>query len=180
MLTLPGDCGRARPTTAPRKGPLMNSPYLDRHCRSHQEALAAAAPPPRARKRGRTVKRDGPHPIDIHVGQRVRLRRILLGLSQEKLAERIGFTFQQLQKYERGANRISCSVLHSLSQALEVPVSFFFDDLAGVDLPAGLESDQLTKRETLELVRNFYSIDQPARDSIYAMVAGLSKALSAS
>ena len=73
-------------------------------------------------------KGDKPNPIDVHVGSRVRLRRNMLGLSQEKLGEAIGLTFQQVQKYERGANRIGASRLHDLSRVLDVPVSFFFDD----------------------------------------------------
>lgn len=70
-----------------------------------------------------------PNPIDVHVGQRVRLRRMLLGMSQEKLGEQLGLTFQQIQKYERGTNRIGSSRLYMLSQILDVPVSFFFDDM---------------------------------------------------
>ncbi|QDH17080.1 helix-turn-helix domain-containing protein [Swingsia samuiensis] len=68
-------------------------------------------------------------PVDVHVGNRIRLRRTLMGLSQEKLAEALGLTFQQVQKYERGANRVSASRLHDLSHILDVPVGFFFDDM---------------------------------------------------
>ena len=71
-----------------------------------------------------------PNPIDVHVGGRVRLRRTLLGLSQEKLGEAIGLTFQQVQKYERGANRIGASRLFDLSRVLDVPVGYFFDDMS--------------------------------------------------
>src|SRR6266481_2040021 len=81
-----------------------------------------------ARRPGRQ-RGDKPNPIDVHVGSRVRLRRNMLGLSQEKLGEAIGLTFQQVQKYERGANRIGASRLHDLSRVLDVPVSFFFDDM---------------------------------------------------
>src|SRR3546814_14208536 len=70
-----------------------------------------------------------PNPVDVHVGGRVRLRRTLLGLSQEKLGEALGLTFQQVQKYERGANRIGASRMFDLSRVLDVPVSFFFDDM---------------------------------------------------
>ena len=70
-----------------------------------------------------------PNPVDVHVGTRMRLRRTLLGLSQEKLGAAIGLTFQQVQKYERGANRISASRLFDLARILDVPVSFFFDDM---------------------------------------------------
>src|SRR5512147_126443 len=104
-----------------------------------------------------------PNPVDIHVGSRVRLRRTLLGLSQEKLGEAVGLTFQQIQKYERGANRIGASRLFEFSRILDVPVSFFFDDMServtGTDGPAAagmadqpqsaLEPDPLTRRETL-------------------------------
>lgn len=72
---------------------------------------------------------DGPDPIDVHVGRRVRLRRKELGLSQERLAEALGLTFQQVQKYERGANRISASTLFKISRIMEAPVSYFFDGL---------------------------------------------------
>jgi transcriptional regulator with XRE-family HTH domain len=116
-----------------------------------------------------------PNPVDIHVGSRVRLRRTLLGLSQEKLGEAVGLTFQQIQKYERGANRIGASRLFEFSRILDVPVSFFFDDmaekmkageapgvLAAADQPqAPLEPDPLTRRETLELVRAYYRISDP-------------------
>jgi len=118
-----------------------------------------------------------PNPIDVHVGSRVRLRRTLLGMSQEKLGEAIGLTFQQVQKYERGANRIGASRLFDLSRVLDVPVSFFFDDMpedaaaAPIDddeeggeeraAPA-YEPDPMAKRETLELVRAYYRIGDPS------------------
>jgi len=125
-----------------------------------------------------------PNPIDIHVGKRLRLRRTLLGMSQERLGESLGLTFQQVQKYERGANRIGSSRLFELGQILDVPVSFFFDDMPGAaggspqgihgggsmglaeegatfehDLDDGLSLD---KRETLELIRAYYRIGDPA------------------
>lgn len=114
-----------------------------------------------------------PNPVDVHVGGRVRLRRTLLGLSQEKLGEAVGLTFQQIQKYERGANRIGSSRLYELSRILDVPVSFFFDDMPDdIKTPEGrmarsrrgydsLESDPLARRETLELVRAYYRITDP-------------------
>lgn len=117
-----------------------------------------------------------PNPVDIHVGKRVRLRRTLLGISQEKLGDAIGLTFQQVQKYERGANRIGSSRLFDLSRVLDVPVSFFFDDMppeisestsaSGTESIARAgdngEADPLAKRETLELVRAYYRIKDPA------------------
>jgi transcriptional regulator with XRE-family HTH domain len=118
-------------------------------------------------------KSDRPNPIDVHVGSRVRLRRNMLGLSQEKLGEAIGLTFQQVQKYERGANRIGASRLLELSRVLDVPVEFFYDATDPVRAPAipsgfeeapqeGFDSDPLRKRETLELVESYYGITDPA------------------
>src|SRR3954463_10029808 len=109
-----------------------------------------------------------PNPIDVHVGSRVRLRRTLLGMSQEKLGEAIGLTFQQVQKYERGANRIGASRLFDLSRVLDVPVSFFFDDMPqdqdahtsaqggfGAEKPASFEPDPRRHGRTPERVRAY-------------------------
>jgi transcriptional regulator with XRE-family HTH domain len=81
-----------------------------------------------------------PNPIDIHVGSRVRLRRMMLGMSQEKLGEHLGITFQQIQKYEKGTNRIGASRLQHIASTLQVPVAFFFEDAPGTpgDPPGGL------------------------------------------
>src|ERR1044071_7899344 len=113
-------------------------------------------------------KTETPNPIDVRVGARLRLRRNMLGLSQEKLGEAIGLTFQQVQKYERGANRIGASRLWDLSRVLDCPVSFFFDEMdeeTASASPRNLsldtrdleprENDPMTKRETLELVRAY-------------------------
>jgi transcriptional regulator with XRE-family HTH domain len=132
--------------------------------------------PQRKRPVRRRPKLDHANPIDTHVGMRVRLRRTLLGMSQEKLGEAIGLTFQQVQKYERGANRIGASRLWELSNVLDVPVQFFFSDMteetvAQMNLitssqgtaqmsPPTYEPDPLARRETLELVRAYYRIDQ--------------------
>src|ERR1043166_6677295 len=122
--------------------------------------MSQARPP---RRPGRP-KIEAPNPIDVRVGARLRLRRNMLGLSQEKLGEAIGLTFQQVQKYERGANRIGASRLYELSRILDVPVSFFFDDPDPVRAPAmgfaeppaeAIESDPLYKPETRELVRTY-------------------------
>lgn len=110
-----------------------------------------------------------------------------MGLSQEKLGEAIGLTFQQVQKYERGANRIGASRLFDLSRVLDVPVSFFFDDMseevsaqsprliAGLSVePVMLETDSMTKRETLELVRAYYRITDPQlRKRIFELTKSL-------
>ncbi len=127
-----------------------------------------------------------PNPIDIHVGKRVRLRRTLLGMSQEKLGEALSLTFQQIQKYERGVNRIGSSRLYQLSKILDVPVSFFFDDMPPMEFPAigvneavvaTFEHDPMAKRETLELVRAYYRItDAGVRKRVFE----LTKAIAAS
>lgn len=109
-----------------------------------------------------------PNPVDVHVGHRVRVRRTLLGLSQDKLGQAIGLTFQQVQKYERGSNRISASRLFDLARILDVSVGYFFDDIDEPSAAKGLAEpaepfgpDPLTKRETLELVRAYYRIRDP-------------------
>jgi transcriptional regulator with XRE-family HTH domain len=111
--------------------------------------------------------------IDAHVGSRLRLRRLLLGISQEKLGGALGLTFQQIQKYERGANRVGASRLFDLSRVLDVPVSYFFADMpeeTAAVMPArlagkmsasrepSLDADVLLSKETAELVRAYYSI----------------------
>ena len=117
-------------------------------------------------------------PVDVHVGARIRLRRTLMGMSQERLGDALGLTFQQVQKYERGANRVGASRLFDLSRILDVPISFFYDNMpesmAGVvqqqprpmhgfaEQQSGFGGDDtMTKRETLELVRAYYRITDP-------------------
>jgi transcriptional regulator with XRE-family HTH domain len=102
---------------------------------------------------GDAGKKSRPRPIDVHVGSRIRLRRILLGVSHERLGEALGLTFQQVQKYESGVNRVGASRLFDLSRVLDVPISFFFDDVPDV---------MLSRRETLELVGAYYRILDPA------------------
>lgn len=131
-----------------------------------------------------------PNPVDIHVGSRLRLRRTLLGLSQEKLGASVGLTFQQIQKYERGANRIGASRLYAFSRVLDVPVSFFFDEMpdeisgksgkakGGLSerIQEEFSADPLAKRETLELVRAYYRIESA---SVRKRLFELAKSLSA-
>lgn len=128
-----------------------------------------------------------PNPVDIHVGARLRLRRTLKGMGQESLGDAVGLTFQQIQKYERGANRIGASRLFEFSKILSVPISFFFDDMPReLDthegrFDAGLsgnqrEADPMASREHLELVRSFMSIDDPTlKKAVYAMVKAAGK-----
>lgn len=129
---------------------------------------------------------ENPHPVDIYVGSRVRLCRTLKGLSQQKLAQALGLTFQQVQKYERGANRIGASRLFELSQILDVPPSFFFDGAPGGDgetsaAPGLSEADQtpfdserLFRREILEFVRAYDKISDPAvRKRLFELVKAI-------
>lgn len=116
--------------------------------------------------------------IDVHVGRRIRVRRTLLGMSQIVLAERVGITFQQVQKYERGTNQLAASRLYGFAGALEVPVDYFFQDIDNAESPPSpypespykdfTSSDDVTRRETLELARAFQSIEdaQTRRDLI--------------
>jgi transcriptional regulator with XRE-family HTH domain len=136
-------------------------------------------------------KEGRPSPIDVHVGSRIRLRRTLLGMSQERLGEALGLTFQQVQKYERGVNRVGASRLFDLSRVLDVPISFFFDDmpesLASTygshigrrttgfsDSQDGFADDALNRRETLELVRAYYRITDPAvRKRVFDLIKSM-------
>jgi transcriptional regulator with XRE-family HTH domain len=110
-----------------------------------------------------------PNPTDKHVGSRVRMRRLMLGMSQERLADQLGITFQQVQKYEKGVNRISASRLQQASQMLDVPVSFFFEQapqLTGngrghVDSPDGYVDNFLATSDGLALVKAFMRIGDP-------------------
>ncbi len=117
---------------------------------------------------------ENPEPVDIHVGGRVRMRRLFLGLSQEKLANAIGVSFQQLQKYERGTNRISASRLYALTKFLGVPVSWFFEDAPSDRRSASAAAasasregrnasvaDPMGASETVKLVRAYYQISDP-------------------
>jgi len=131
-----------------------------------------------------------PNPIDVHVGSRVRFRRMLLGMSQEKLAEKLGLTFQQIQKYEKGINRIGASRLFDLAQVLSVPVQFFYEEVPGngadvtAILPQGFAETSsgpetsivefLKSRDGLELNKAFVRIqDVKARRAIVDLVRSL-------
>lgn len=132
------------------------------------------------------------HPVDVHVGGRVRLRRVFLGYSQEKLANALGLTFQQIQKYERGANRISASKLYELSRILSVPVTYFFEGVesegeaggaggseAGAAAAVGIHSsdpDFTNQRETLQLISSYYRIpDSKVRAEVLSLLKTLGR-----
>jgi len=137
-----------------------------------------------------------PSPIDAHVGSRIKLRRTLMGLSQERLGEALGLTFQQVQKYERGVNRVGASRLFDLSRVLDVSISFFFDDLpepiahlhgthqttraAGgfAEMQEAYGGDtQMDRRETQELARAYYRITDPAvRKRVFDLIKSMGPA----
>jgi transcriptional regulator with XRE-family HTH domain len=106
-----------------------------------------------------------PNPIDIHVGKRIRMRRLLLGMNQETLASGLGLTFQQVQKYEGGANRVSASRLSAVAEILGVPISYFFGDLPATNVEVSAEEnvrrERLERSVTIELVRLYYAIPDP-------------------
>jgi transcriptional regulator with XRE-family HTH domain len=121
-----------------------------------------------------------PNPIDIHVGKRVRMRRLFLGMNQETLANGLGLTFQQVQKYEGGANRISASRLSETADILGVPISFFFRDLptdSKQSSPAEREArERMERPETIELVRLYYAIkDLSVRQTFLEMVKAVAE-----
>ena len=134
------------------------------------------------------------HPVDVYVGARMKQRRIEAGLSQEKLGKQLNLTFQQVQKYERGANRVGASRLFELSTALNVPVGYFFEDMPGhvatnsdsygvpgleegEEAPAFREGSVLSRSETLRLVTNYYRISSDARRrAVYEMIKSMAEA----
>ncbi|MCX7644874.1 MAG: helix-turn-helix domain-containing protein [Rhodobacteraceae bacterium] len=118
-----------------------------------------------------------PHPVDVHVGKRVRHRRWLAGMTQQQLAESVGIKFQQIQKYETGANRISASRLWDIAHALGVPVSYFFEGLDGAAAAdTGVPGDILADKEALELVRSYYAIPEQQRRRLFDLARVLSDA----
>ncbi len=140
-----------------------------------------SAPP---RKKGKA------NSIDEYVGTQLRQRRSLLGLSQERLAEQVGITFQQIQKYENGANRVSASRLYEFSKVLDIPVGFFFENYGGavISMTTGFaENDQaafegpediMKRKETLELIRVYYSIESPKlRKDLFKLVKSMAENL---
>jgi transcriptional regulator with XRE-family HTH domain len=135
-----------------------------------------------------------PDPVDIHVGARLRLRRNLKGLSQEQLGKASGLTFQQIQKYERGVNRMSASRLFQLARLLEVPVAYFFEDMPqatgtpgygsgmgesaqqGLDGQPHGDTELLRRRETLDLIRAYYRItDAKQRRKVFELIKSMAE-----
>ena len=150
---------------------------------------------PKKSSRGRTPNGE-PNPIDVHVGNRIRLRRTLLGLSQEKLASLLGLTFQQVQKYERGMNRVGASRLWDIGKVLEVPIGFFYEDmdkevanqsprmfslpentpLALAEEEENFDIDPMHRQETIELVKAYYKIpNRKAAKHMFDLIIAMSK-----
>jgi transcriptional regulator with XRE-family HTH domain len=111
------------------------------------------------------------NPVDLHIGQRVRHRRWLTGMTQQQLADAIGIRFQQIQKYESGANRISAARLWSIARAMDVPVSFFYGGMDGVRAEGA--EDPMDAKETFELVRAFYGIAEGPRREFLGLIQAL-------
>lgn len=118
------------------------------------------------------------HPVDVHVGKRVRHRRWMVGMTQQQLGEAVGIKFQQIQKYETGMNRVSASRLWDIAHAMDVSISFFFEGLEGdtaanaaADSPLG---DLLADKEALELVRSYYAIPENQRRRLFDLARVLS------
>ena len=119
------------------------------------------------------------HPVDVHVGKRIRHRRWMVGMTQQQLAEQVGIKFQQIQKYETGMNRVSASRLWDISESLSVPISFFFEGLEGDSAMASekaLPGDILADKEALELVRSYYAIPENQRRQLFELARVLSDA----
>ncbi len=117
------------------------------------------------------------HPVDEHVGKRIRHRRWMVGMTQQQLADRVGIKFQQIQKYETGMNRVSASRLWDIAEALFVPVSFFLGGLeegGGVLQDGVLQGDILSDKEALELVRSYYAIPENQRRRLFDLARVLS------
>lgn len=131
------------------------------------------------------ASKKSPNPINVHVGSRVRLRRMMLGMSQEKLGEHLGITFQQIQKYEKGTNRIGASRLQAIARVLSVPPAFFFEDAPGIVPVAGNQGfdepqsasyvvDFLSSSEGLALNKSFVRIkDSKTRKKIVDLVRAI-------
>ena len=119
------------------------------------------------------------HPVDVNVGKRIRHRRWMVGMTQQQLAEHVGIKFQQIQKYETGMNRVSASRLWEISEALSVPVSYFFEGVRDEDAPEhvaeGTPGDILGDKEAMELVRSYYAIPENQRRRLFELARVLSE-----
>lgn len=124
------------------------------------------------------------HPVDVHVGKKVRYRRWMVGMTQQQLAEAVGIKFQQIQKYETGMNRVSASRLWDIADALDVPVHFFFEGFEEGQVETQIteepttktEGDLLVDKEALALVRSYYAIPENQRRKLFDLARVLSDA----
>ena len=131
------------------------------------------------------------HHVDVHVGQRIRRRRWMVGMTQQQLGEAVGIKFQQIQKYETGMNRVSASRLYEISKALDVPVAFFFEaveeaanenengenaNVEAVDMAEAPAADLFTDKEALELVRCYFRLPEEPRRRLFELTRSLTKA----
>ena len=118
-----------------------------------------------------------PHQVDVHVGKRIRHRRWLVGMTQQQLAQAVGIKFQQIQKYETGANRVSASRLWDIAKSLQVDISFFFEGIEGDEVqvePGVAPPDVLSDKEALELLRSYYAIPENQRRRLFDLARVLS------
>lgn len=158
-----------------------------------KEALIAASSSRNSRRS--SVDGDEPNPVDVYVGQKLKARRTLIGMTQEKLAEATGITFQQVQKYEKGRNRLSASRIFQFSRVLNIPVAYFFDGFFSSDSMIGLQGgfadndqesfesevsdssdDVMLQKETIDLVRTYYTItDEKLRKDFLKMLKQMAK-----
>ncbi len=132
-----------------------------------------------------------PHPVDVHVGKRIRTRRWMLGQTQQQIADAVGVKFQQVQKYETGANRVSASRLFEISKALNIPVSFFFEELDNDETDSnnatmvsvgstlvdedGIGIEQFSDKEALAFLRHYYRLDEEPRRRLFELARSLTK-----
>lgn len=118
------------------------------------------------------------HPVDVHVGKRLRQRRWLVGMTQQQLAEKVGIKFQQIQKYETGANRVSASRLWDIAEVMDVPVAYFFEAMEATEAPSSKEesipADLLGDKEAMDLIRSYYSIPENQRKRLFELARVLS------
>lgn len=116
------------------------------------------------------------HPVDAHVGKRIRHRRWMIGMTQQQLADKVGIKFQQIQKYETGMNRVSASRLWDIADTLGVTIAFFFEGLAEGAQAAQAGNDMMADKEALELVRSYYAIPEAQRRRLFDLARVLSEA----
>jgi transcriptional regulator with XRE-family HTH domain len=147
-------------------------------CIATAESVSKSAEDPGDGRHGRGT--GVPDPVDVHVGSRIRIRRLLIGMNQETLAKALGLTFQQVQKYEGGANRVSASRLSQIAQVLGVPIAYFFSDIDAIgDGPDASEAEareRMQRPDVIELIRSYYAIgDAGVRQQFLDMIKAVAQ-----